>query len=1011
MASSAATHSRGIGSGGGRAARVLAPLPPGVGRRNAAMQSDVGATLTTVAAQSEERSSCRGSGSYNDLNGVAASGSVVAQQEQQSPAGNLPRARVAMKHRVVAGAQRHPAAAAGQTATAPAGTAAPSSLTCAASHNQRHGSAAIVSKEAAAARRLATKPNAKTVSVLRRVLQRETTPGPCAQVVRYLSGSRSSAVIPGSTCTRLYVSVPPRLQFSMSALLERTPRADSVVFLGFTRSGSHVLSYSFDAQLRFELQIWSFTIGGRAPLRLHASVPLFADANFAAVSEMGLLVDGTHVRVQVWQPPDDGCLVVFGFLHERLRLPQPYHVTILPAPFAVASPTVPQASHATAPGVSGLATINSLHVALLVAAPYPRPSIVGFEQVFVGGSGHTSSRTYLLVLNTGDGLHVVTFTSRPVAALPPVSEPAPQGVARSPKDPSILPALGKRHNDASVQREHGASAALTAGVPGGLQVPTATLPHAHAPTPWFNPDAEFLYHKAALVEPAAAAAFAAAIVSTPLPFEQLVTPSSAVAALVASVDRVWGTDNAELQLAAGVLPDRVALLHRAAQPVSNDRPAAGVRPFAGSSSPVACDPMQNRRDARSFMGSVQVQSHAAIDVEPLLARCIRGRVRNYDVRLVAVLDTAAATERNALPASSRVSNPAAPACGGSAAARIGGSLPAGDARILLLCILVDHELDDQHVAAAFPAAVPTSEAAGACVVRPALSAAAVSAPALARRATTYGGRGRDSQRDAGEFLPAHAAVRRALRAGVTAPSQAEGEGEGGGRGVLPADSRRTIDAGESAASCAGTQAKVPAADVDVDGRAPSCGGRVAVAAGVASAGPFAPAATGSANVGGGDSTGSFTSASRSDADEWAAVAQEAAAPSTRSASSQAFDFKDDNDDDVDEEARPAKALVADTPLVRSKLVCGLDRVTGAAKVVSLAKLPPGVQPAFDGCGSQARTLSQLTSGVVNQLRQALQTPVAPHFVVRELTNDAVLAGKSLRQLVNPYLPVAFVNDA
>jgi hypothetical protein len=113
-------------------------------------------------------------------------------------------------------------------------------------------------------------------------------------------------------------------------------------------------------------------------------------------------------------------------------------------------------------------------------------------------------------------------------------------------------------------------------------------------------------------------------------------------------------------------------------------------------------------------------------------------------------------------------------------------------------------------------------------------------------------------------------------------------------------------------------------------------------------------------------------------------------------------------------------LVGTVPLVRTKLLVGVDAVTGAARVVTVAKMAPAFQPAFDATtsvtgaslasGSAGRTLSQLTSATVTQLRQGLSVPLSIAHAPRELNNDAVIVGRSLERLLNPALPVALVND-
>lgn len=97
---------------------------------------------------------------------------------------------------------------------------------------------------------------------------------------------------------------------------------------------------------------------------------------------------------------------------------------------------------------------------------------------------------------------------------------------------------------------------------------------------------------------------------------------------------------------------------------------------------------------------------------------------------------------------------------------------------------------------------------------------------------------------------------------------------------------------------------------------------------------------------------------------------------------------------------------AESAPTRTKLVFLLDVLTGSVRVLSLGKVPPQDQPAFDT--RLGRSLAQLTSRVVTALRTASHAPQHPAVCSRELTNDTVLTGRSLPRLVNPAMPLAIV---
>lgn len=136
---------------------------------------------------------------------------------------------------------------------------------------------------------------------------------------------------------------------------------------------------------------------------------------------------------------------------------------------------------------------------------------------------------------------------------------------------------------------------------------------------------------------------------------------------------------------------------------------------------------------------------------------------------------------------------------------------------------------------------------------------------------------------------------------------------------------------------------------------------------------------------------------------------------------------------------PLRWSVTETPPTRSKLVLLLDVITGTVKVISLSKMAPNCQPAFDtttatagtsaagrrngstasghggrgggaaaAAGGGVRTIATLTSQVVTSMRSTLHIPPHPSMAPLELTNDAVITGRSLPRLVNPVLPTALV---
>lgn len=103
-----------------------------------------------------------------------------------------------------------------------------------------------------------------------------------------------------------------------------------------------------------------------------------------------------------------------------------------------------------------------------------------------------------------------------------------------------------------------------------------------------------------------------------------------------------------------------------------------------------------------------------------------------------------------------------------------------------------------------------------------------------------------------------------------------------------------------------------------------------------------------------------------------------------------------------------RVRISEAPLIRSKVIYVIDLLspTGSVRVLSVNRMPPQYQPAFDR--STGRSLTSLTSHITTSLRQQNYIPSHPLQYPRELNNDPVLTGKSLSHIINPELPIAIV---
>jgi hypothetical protein len=85
---------------------------------------------------------------------------------------------------------------------------------------------------------------------------------------------------------------------------------------------------------------------------------------------------------------------------------------------------------------------------------------------------------------------------------------------------------------------------------------------------------------------------------------------------------------------------------------------------------------------------------------------------------------------------------------------------------------------------------------------------------------------------------------------------------------------------------------------------------------------------------------------------------------------------------------------------------------GGVRLLSLARAHPSLQPGLDG---GARTLEDVARAVAARLRAAAAAgpwggAVPAYACVAELTNDALLLGRSQRVLVSAALPTAVVAE-
>jgi hypothetical protein len=282
-------------------------------------------------------------------------------------------------------------------------------------------------------------------------------------------GERTSPL----TSARVFTSALDSWTMNLSSLLAECPLLSSVVLLGFLRHGDVCVGYAFEpSDLTFTLLFFKVQAkplakgpGPRITLVPFAKAALFQGANEEWCKAAGVtaasLLDGTHVRITIWEAPSDGTLVVTGWMppHKpagsvrQSRLPQPYFVTFvpdisaaivtawhgfacMPVQFTAQQDDVDDFGgleaefddsifhlHSDATLTTAFLQLPAYHTSYLVSPPYPRSSIICFCDVtpsLIQSSSAFSSgcKIYRLVVNTGDGMRLITFTSSP-AGRPP----------------------------------------------------------------------------------------------------------------------------------------------------------------------------------------------------------------------------------------------------------------------------------------------------------------------------------------------------------------------------------------------------------------------------------------------------------------------------------------------------------------------------------------------------------------------------------------------------------------
>lgn len=814
-----------------------------------------------------------------------------------------------------------------------------------------------------------------------------------------------------------YRSVPSRFQFSFEDVFSRVSGrvADDAISLGWSRDGRRILSYKVDSSTGL-FSFWAFDFFGLA----HSSYHVREDGGGIVYSNLPLPLvpslisplfpllgseeedshtfddeDKRNTRITFWEAPDGQCIVAIATKRSVLKEGTvEFHYSIIPTPG-------PRGRLSAATSVN----MNrcSLHFSYTVSAPFPRPSIACFAQLSVAAAQNPdeycsyspSTSVYRLVLNTGNSVRVLTFS-----------------VTNVDDNENTVASLDE--NDKSVDNVIKSS---------DSGISTTKSQQDSKKKPWFSRACECVCSVAIPQSTFASEDFILHVVKEKQPLKSI--PCSCAC----SCNEVQ--DTSALSCSSSV----------------------ATRALVESLSPLYTTPSVSSLGYCKQTSSVKLLSLSSCSLSTLLPRCVRGSVKNFDARIVQIVDTVFGDEEASKAAATfqkskesifidedgggreNLESAIAPphllptSRGVSDLSLFQQAFQLRDARQLLITAIVDHIIEgpvineevgksgeaqnDTNLNSSFgtysssssssileggknSASTTISPDGGTQPSSPDVQLAPPPPPPLnPPQVTSFLGPlilGTYANR---KQLSRSASLSSATHVGADAPDASSLAFDE----IVCADEPNQAPLPElSPELCSPLESSSSPQVASSDAHSASWRRKSVWARGVGS---------------------SYAVALPS---KQIAIPIPMAQPIIQPTSVKVVDefaFNEDErsppdnlqrkvSDSVDSFGSSKRVVVVrEAAPTRSKITVLLDVLTGNARVLSLVRVSPSLQPGFDN--DSTSVISSITADLVTKQRLQMFVPPHPSADPVELNNNALLIGKSLSRLVNPRLPIALIN--
>jgi len=846
-------------------------------------------------------------------------------------------------------------------------------------------------------------------------------------------------------------SVPTRFQFSFEDVFSRVSGrvADDAIALGWSRNGRRILSYKVDESTELFF-LWTFDFFGlthssyrvregreggivytNLPVPLVPSLisPLFPSLRTLEEDDSHTFVDENkqNTRVTYWEAPDGKCIVAVATKRSALKEGSvEFHYSIIPTPLSVSCST--GSKKTSSPTTTSTSKDRSLHFSYTVSAPFPRPSIACFAQLSSAAAQDPTescaheqvkdsinkSSVYRLVLNTGNSLRVLTFSVTDYDDNDKISNDD----INSNSDSSLF-----EEND-EIKRVDLQGDDIVGG--GGLPVNlNRKVQNDSTRKPWFSRVCECVCNLA-------------------IPESKFASDDDFILRAVQEKKSLKS-----LPCSCGCSCNEVP----ETSPLTCSSSVA-TRALVESLSPLYISPFTSSSTSSSsssqcgLKSSVKLLSLSSCSLSTLLPRCVKGSVRNFDARIVQVVDSCYRDEETSKAAISQRTSKESVFIheddgGESLAYSIPRTVPnllesaqdisdlsifqhasnVRDARHLLITALVDHIIEGPLLLDAPAIATDTTGETQNDILNSSFGTgtSSSSSPFLAvgdnmsaSTSSPDGGTQQTPPPPPPPLLPllppqvtpflgplilgTYASRKQLSRSSTLSSSTFDNTNDDSSLAfdtIVCADEPNQAPPIESISS-----ESLPVESLPVESSSSSSSSwkkKSVWARGVGSsyavllpAKPTAPPITPSFPL------------NTKVTDEFAFNDDERSVENVQKKMSEKVN------ESVDSYGSSKRVMVVrEAAPTRSKITFFLDVLTGDARVLTLMRVPPSLQPGFDNDATSV--ISSITADLVTKQRSQMYIPPHPSAEPVELNNNAFLAGRSLSRLVNPRLPIAILN--